>query len=127
MFAKTPQEAIQLIDNAFQAADLPTLMSMYDDAAVQVQYMDPSNIEVIRGEEAIRALNESLLASGRFTLKQLKTYVTETDGIALLISRWSLAKEGGDPKVYTACIVLRQQADGGWKNLIDSSPAVLDC
>ena len=53
--------------------------------------------------------------------RQLQTHVAEADGIALFTSRWSLSVAGGEPQVFFASVVLRQQPDGGWKALIDNA------
>jgi ketosteroid isomerase-like protein len=41
MFARDPTHAIELIDKAFQEADVDTLVSLYDDAAVLISTESP--------------------------------------------------------------------------------------
>ena len=42
MIAHSPEHAIQLIDKAFQEADIETLVSFYDDAAVLIDSTGPN-------------------------------------------------------------------------------------
>ena len=124
--ASSPQQVVELIDKAFHAGDVENLVEMYDVAGVQVDYMGVNDYHEVRGRDALRNLYSGLLKPGKFAVKQIKTHVTEADGIALLTSRWSITSEDAEPKFYVASIVLRRQADGSWKDLIDSSPSVLD-
>lgn len=61
------------------------------------------------------------------TARQLKVQVLEADGTALFISHWSLSRHGEAEKIFTSTTVLRQQAGGGWKVVIDNAqgPAIL--
>jgi ketosteroid isomerase-like protein len=124
--ANSPQQVVELIDKAFHAGDVESLVDMYDPAGVQIDYLGVNDYKEVRGREGLLKLYSGLLKPGRFTVEQIKTHVTEADGIALLTSRWSIASENVDPKYYVASIVLRRQPDGSWKDLIDSSPSVLD-
>jgi ketosteroid isomerase-like protein len=124
MYARDPAHAIELIDRAFQDADIDTLVSLYDDAAVLISTeLDPRR--EIRGKQELRDFYSRVLKPGAFSVAQIKTHVVEADGIALFTSRWSLSRDGSPPKSFVATVVFRRQPDGGWKDLIDSSPAVL--
>lgn len=125
MFARDPAHAIELIDRAFQEADVDTLVSLYDDAAVLISTELAPGRE-IRGKQDLRDFYSRVLQPGAFSVAQIKTHVVEADGIALFTSLWSLSREGTQTKNFIATVVFRQQPDGGWKDLIDSSPAVLD-
>jgi ketosteroid isomerase-like protein len=125
MFARDPRHAVELIDKAFQEADVETLVSLYDDAAVLISSeLDPGR--EIRGKPALREFYARVLQPGAFEVTQINTRVVEADGIALFLSRWSLRREGAVTRHFIATVVFRQQPDGGWKDLIDSSPSVLD-
>lgn len=125
--AFTPEQVIELIDKAFHEADVEALVDLYDDAAVQVDYIGVNQGKEARGKQELRDLYSRLLVKpGHLTVKQIKTQVVEADGIALFTSRWSVSSDQEEPKTYIATVVLRQQPDGSWKDLIDSSPAVLD-
>ncbi|MGV6871963.1 YybH family protein [Pseudochelatococcus sp. B33] len=126
MIAQSPEHAIELIDKAFQEADVEALMSLYDDSAVQVDYVVAADGTEIRGKQALREMYAGLLRPGLFTVKQIKTHVVEADGIALFTSKLSLSFGEKEPRTYVATIVFRRQPDGSWKDLIDSSPSVLD-
>jgi ketosteroid isomerase-like protein len=124
MFARDPARAIELIDKTFQAADVDTLVSLYDDAAVLISTELAPGRE-IRGKQELREFYTRVLP-GALSVAQIKTHVVEADGIALFTSRWSLIRERTLTKSFIATVVFRRQPDGGWKDLIDSSPAVLD-
>jgi ketosteroid isomerase-like protein len=124
MFARDPAHAIELIDKAFQEADVDTLVSLYDDAAVLISTeLAPSR--EIRGKQELREFYSRVLHPGAFSIAQMKTHVVEADGVALFTSCWSLSRDGAPTKSFIATVVFRRQPDGGWKDLIDSSPAVL--
>jgi len=124
MFARDPAHAIELIDEAFQNADIDTLVSLYDDKGVLISTELVPGQE-IRGKQELRAFYSRVLRPGMFTVTQIKTHIVEADGIALLTSKWSLAREGAQTKTFIATVVFRRQPDGGWKDLIDTSPATL--
>ena len=126
MRARSPEHAIELIDKAFHEADVETLVSLYDDAAVQVDYIGVNQGKEARGKQELRDLYSRMLRPGLFTVKQIKTHVVQAGGIALFTSHWSASSDQEEPKTYIATVVLRQQPDGSWKDLIDSGPAVLD-
>lgn len=126
MKADKPRKAIEIIDKAFEEADIDTLVSMYDPAAVQVRYMKGSDKGESRGPEEFRKLYSELLTPGRFKVEQLRENLIETDGIALFTSRWRIEVESADPVEYIATVVLRRQEDGNWKDLIDTGPSILD-
>lgn len=126
MKASSPKEVIELIDKAFHAGDVESLVGMYDEAGVQVDYIGVNNHREVRGRDSLRKLYSQLLQPGKYTVQQIKSHITEADGIALFTSKWSIHTEHTEPKVYIASIVLRRQADGSWKDLIDSSPLVLE-
>ena len=127
MTAHSPEHAIELLDKAFNEADVKSVLSLYDDAAVLIDAtataLQPG--KEARGKEALRSLYARILKPGAISVEQLKTHVVEADGIALFTSRWRLGVQGAPPQTFIATVVLRRQPDGSWKNLIDSSPSVL--
>jgi ketosteroid isomerase-like protein len=124
MYARDPGQAIKLIDIAFQDADIDALVSLYDDAAVLTSTELVPGRE-IRGKQELRDFYSGVLKPGAFSVAQVNTHMVEADGIALFTSRWSLSRDGSPTKSFVATVVFRRQPDGGWKDLIDSSPAVL--
>ena len=69
MIAKSPQEAVELLDKAFNEADVETILAFYDDAAVVVT--EPGHIA--RGRAELRSSFEGIVSNGS-SVKQLKSY-----------------------------------------------------
>ncbi|VVE90021.1 YybH family protein [Pandoraea bronchicola] len=127
MIASSPQQAVELLDRAFNERDIDTVMGFYEDEAVVVA--EPGR--TVRGRAQLRSFFEHAMKSG-VSAAQLKTHVVEVDGIALFLSRWTLAYKEPNGTVSTrelvATTVFRNQPGGGWKVLIDNplGPLVLD-
>jgi ketosteroid isomerase-like protein len=127
VIARTPEEAVELLDRAFEEKDIETVLSFYESAAVVVSESGKS----IRGEANLRTLFEQAMQLG-VSARQLKTWTAEADGIALFISRWMLrvpiADHEPNDRTFVATTVFRKQANGEWKALIDNplGPVVLD-
>jgi ketosteroid isomerase-like protein len=124
MFASSPEHAVEMMDKAFNEGDLESLLGFYEEAAVVVT--EPGKLA--RGKPELRRFLEHVMSS-RPTARQLKTHVIEADGIALFLSRWTLATSGeASSKKFVATTVFRRQPNGEWKALIDNSlgPLVLD-
>ena len=122
MVANSPEQAIELLDDAFNRGDLDAVLRLYEDAAVVISQPGTE----ARGPEELRTLYGALMRPGT-TAKQIKTHVVEADGIALFTSRWSFTVADEPPQEFIATTVLRRQSDGGWKALIDNArgPLVL--
>ncbi|MCB8877460.1 nuclear transport factor 2 family protein [Acidisoma silvae] len=99
------------------------MLRYYEEVAVVI----PQPGTEARGANELRTLYGSFMKPGT-TAKQIKTHVTEADGIALFTSRWSLTIGDEPPQEFIATTVFRRQSDGGWKALIDNArgPLVLD-
>ena len=121
--ARSPEQAIEILDRAFNEGDLETIINFYDEAAFVV----PRPGLEARGKAAIRDMYSKMLRPG-MVARQIKVRVFEADGIALFLSQWSLSEPGKDEMTFTSTTVLRQQSDGGWKPLIDNAQglAILD-
>jgi ketosteroid isomerase-like protein len=118
----TPQETVLALDDAFNRGDLEAVLGFYDDQAVMVM---PDR--VVRGKADLRLAFREIMAS-QVTVKQERTFALEADGVALFISRWTLARAGSaGPRHFVATAVFRKQPSGDWRCLIDNSagPAVL--
>jgi ketosteroid isomerase-like protein len=126
MVAASPDQAVEMLDRAFNQRDIVTVLDFYEDAAVVVT--EPG--KMARGKEELRAFFERVMQSGS-SAKQIKTHVIEAEGVALFLSRWTLQFGNSNPdtsvQTFTATTVFRKQASGSWKALIDNSfgPLVL--
>lgn len=127
MIARSPEHAVELLDQAFNQRDIETVMSFYEDEAVVVT--GPG--KTVRGRAQLLGFFELAMKSGA-SATQLKSHVFEADGVALFLSRWTLEYKESSGKVSTRKLVattaFREQPGGGWKVLIDNSlgPLVLD-
>jgi ketosteroid isomerase-like protein len=76
----TPEQAVEMVDRAFNEGDIETVLNFYEDGAVVVT--EPGKIA--RGKGELRSFFEQVLAS-KLSARQMKTYVLEADGIALFL------------------------------------------
>jgi uncharacterized protein (TIGR02246 family) len=123
MLEKSPEGAVELLDQAFNEGDLGKVLSFYEDGAVVVT--EPGKTASGVGE--LRSFFEQAIQSGG-SAKQVKIHVIEADGIALFISRWTFHAAGEvAARSLVATTVFRKQTDGEWKILIDNpyGPLVL--
>lgn len=126
MIARSPQEAVEQLDDAFNRGDVEAVLDFYEEEAVMV--MEPGRLAYAKAElrQAFKAILES-----KATAKQIKTHVIEADDIALFISKWILSGQTPDgasfSREFIATSVFRKQADGGWRLVIDNAfgPGVL--
>ena len=128
MIARSPLEAIELLDEAFNRGDLEAILDFYEDGATMVA--EPGRL--VRGKAEVRGAYEWIFSNIKGIARQEKTHVIETGDIALFTSLWSFSGEttDGDPvsRQSDASVILRRQADGGWRIVVDNSwgTAVLD-
>jgi uncharacterized protein (TIGR02246 family) len=126
MIPNTPEQAVEIVDRAFNNGDIETILNFYEENAVVVT--EPG--KTARGKDELRSFFEQVLASKQLA-RQIKTYVLESDGIALFLSRWTLigpeSVSDSQTRRFIAITVFRKQASGEWKALIDNSfgPLVL--
>jgi uncharacterized protein (TIGR02246 family) len=127
MIARSPLEAIELLDEAFNRGDLEAMLDFYEDGATLVA--EPGRL--VNGKIEIKQTYEWILSNIKGTARQEKTHVIETGDIALFTSRWTYSGTTSDGSAVSrdsyASVILRQQADGGWRIVVDNSwgPAVL--
>lgn len=127
MIARTPLEAVELLDEAFNRGDLDAVLSFYEEGATVV--VEPGRLAT--GKDELRRVFEWILTNMKGTAAQEKTHVIETGDIALFTSKWNYSGTNADGSPISresyASVILRKHADGGWRIVVDNSwgPAVL--
>jgi ketosteroid isomerase-like protein len=106
--ATEPEDITRLFVERVNAADVEGLVALYEPDAVMAY---PPGTET-RGEAAIRALFEQMLAA-RPQFPQEEPLPTIRNGDLALTSTRALDGTGGRAQV------VRRQSDGGWKRVID--------
>lgn len=119
MPARTPEEVHHHWVAAMNAGDLEAVLATYEPEASAL--LAPG--QVITGTAALReALNGFLALTPRFDLA-VKQVIPAGD-LALLLSPWTMTGTGPDGAVMhlagTATDVVRRQADGTWRTVIDN-------
>ena len=115
----TPEQVLRSIVEGINGGDLDTLMTLYEaQAAFAAQ---PGSLA--HGPQGIREGLAAFIAM-KGTLDLEVTRVLEADGLALVVGVWSFVGTGpdGEPVKLTAqnADVLRRQADGSWRFVIDN-------
>ncbi len=95
--------------------DLDGVMGLYEANAAFVDFDG-----VARGLPAIRAAHERFLNSGH-TLTLNDQVVFEAEDIALVHWSWTVDRVDGHSMEGVSAEVLRRQADGSWRFIIDNS------
>ena len=119
MPAQKPEDVHRLFAEAFNKGNVDTVLSLYEPDAVLV----PQPGQTVRGHAAIRQALVSFLAmKPRFAFQSGKTL--ESNDIAILFSKWTLAGTGPDGKSVKmegmTTDVVRKQKDGAWLLVIDN-------
>jgi ketosteroid isomerase-like protein len=117
MGASEPAHVIDVWIKLFNSGDLDGLMSeLYEDGAVlQAAPGTPS----ASGKEAVRAVIEGFLAL-KGTMSLLASETVVTGDLALCRDYWRLEVPGSDAMEGVTADVVRRQADGSWKYVIDN-------
>ena len=114
MLHPTPAALMTALLAARSAGDLAAATACYEpDAHVVAQ---PGR--VLAGSEGVRAFNASAMG---LPLKFHERRIVEAEGVALHLSRWTLAAEDGTASAegVTTDVLLRQP-DGSWLVAIDN-------
>jgi len=108
------EEAHALLAAAYNTGDVETVLQMYDVAGIIV----PEPGHPVSGKEKFEAAVRAILSiKGKMTIKTV--YCLQAGNIAVGRSEWNIT-DGKEVKVSAKGIeVMRQQADGTWKIVID--------
>ena len=121
MMMTTPEEVLNSVTEGINAGDLDSLMTLYEaDACFATQPGQlAKSLETIR--QSLRGFTD--IKNGKFDLKVKR--VLQASDLALVISEWSFSGTGPDGNPVNIAVkksteVLRQQADGTWRFVIDN-------
>jgi uncharacterized protein (TIGR02246 family) len=121
MMMTTPEEVLNSVTEGINAGDLDSLMTLYEaDACFATQPGQlAKSLETIR--QSLRGFTD--INDGKFDLKVKR--VLQASDLALVISEWSFTGTGPDGNPVNIAAqksteVLRQQADGTWRFVIDN-------
>jgi ketosteroid isomerase-like protein len=112
--SKSASEVHKSLAAAYNTGDLNTVLTMYDTSGVIVA--EPNN--PVGGKEKFEAAVKAILSiKGKMEIKTV--YCLEADDVAVGRSEWSI-RDGDEIKVAAKGIeLLKRQADGSWKVVID--------
>ena len=118
---KRAEDAHATLAAAFNTGNVETVMKMYDVNGIIVPEPGKPVSGKARFEEAIRAI---LSIKGKMEIKTV--YCLQAGDLAVGRSEWSI-KDGTEVKVSAKGIeVMKQQADGTWKIIIDHAFGALE-
>lgn len=114
MSAHEPGEASTLFERYFADADLDGLMSLYESEAVF-----PTTRATATGQDEIRQTLKAYLDSGA-KLVFGASLVFPAGDLALIHTPWTMTMPNGSSSEGATAEVVRRQADGTWKYIIDN-------
>ena len=118
---KRAEDAHATLAAAFNTGDVATVMSMYDVTGIIVPESGKPVSDKEKFEEAIKAI---LSIKGKMEIKTV--YCLQTGNLAVGRSEWNIT-DGKEVKVSAKGIeVMKEQADGSWKIVIDHAFGALE-
>ncbi|MHB8576698.1 MAG: YybH family protein [Dehalococcoidia bacterium] len=119
MAAQQPADVHRLIAEALSTGDRAAALALYEADATMV----PEPGQVVSGIAGIEGAIDAFLAL-KPVLDVRDTQVTQAEEIALLRSNWTLTGTGDDGQPLemsgASTDVVRRQADGSWRYVIDN-------
>ncbi len=123
MSVRSPEELHPAFTAAFNARDLDALLALYEEGTA----VAPAPGVVVTGHAAIRAALGGFLALNG-PIAMATTAIIPAGDLALLHATWTLDGTGpdGGPVALAgrSSEVIRRQADGTWRFIIDSPSSV---
>jgi ketosteroid isomerase-like protein len=111
---KRAEDAHAALAAAYNTGDIATVMDMYDASGIIVPEPGKPVTGKEKFEEAVKAI---LSIKGKMEIKTV--YCFQAGNIAVGRSEWRIT-DGHEVKISAKGIeVMKQQADGGWKIVID--------
>jgi uncharacterized protein (TIGR02246 family) len=118
---KRAEDAHATLAAAFNTGDVATVLSMYDFNGIIVPEPGKPVSGKEKFEEAIKAI---LSIKGKMEIKTV--YCLQTGNLAVGRSEWNIT-DGNEVKVSAKGIeVMKEQADGTWKIVIDHAFGALE-
>jgi len=121
MAAMKPEECDRLFEEGVNGGDAAAVAALYEPDGVLL--LDG---QTHRGPETIRAVVEGMIAAGARITMNVKHVVAAGD-VAMVYNDWRLSVAGPDGKrdesSGKAIEVVRRQADGSWKYVVDDPRA----
>ncbi len=119
MPAMKPEDCDILIGDALSAGDVDAIMELYEPGACFVA--DP-DADAVTGTNNLRQMFEGMIAS-KPKVSATVTKVVQADEIAILYSKWTATSTDENGQTQTdsgaGTEVVRRQADGTWRFVID--------
>jgi ketosteroid isomerase-like protein len=118
---KRAEDAHKTLAAAFNTGDVQTVLRMYDFEGIIV----PEPGRPVSGRKEFEEAIKSILSiKGKMEIKTV--YCLEVAGVAVGRSEWNIT-DGDDVKISAKGIeVMKRQADGTWKIVIDHAFGALD-
>lgn len=121
MAARTPEDVDRLFGERVNAGDAAGVAALYENEGALV-----FQGTTFQGPEQIRAFLEGMTAAQAKITMNVK-HVVRAGDVAVLYNDWSMTVTGADGKAEAssgkAIEVVRRQADGSWKFVIDDPTA----